>query len=145
MTLSLNKLWIVGASALALVITSGSAEAVSIGAPKGRPYYGAPRESRGPSFRSWAPSVSTETRQSFSHEPTEKAAPPKATRKACPPAASTAPKAERHDVTEAPQTVRRSFSYEPSSRGQATARRGAQSGGKPPWAYQKTDPRRYGR
>jgi hypothetical protein len=145
MTAALNKLMIVGASALALLI-SASAATASIGVPKGRPYYGAPSKSGGQAFRSTAPAFSGESRQSFSYEPAERVAPAKSK---CQPQATVAPKAEKQDVARAPQTTRRSFSYEPQTRSglQGTARRGGDGtwGGKSPWQYQKTDPRRYGR
>jgi hypothetical protein len=145
MTASFKNLLIVGTSAMALLISTSAASA-SIGVPKGRPYYGSQNQSRGQSFRSYTPAFSTETRQSFSYEPAEKVAPAK---NGCQPQAAVAPKAEKQEVAKAPQTTRRSYSYEPSNQSglQGTARRGGDGtwGGKSPWQYQKTDPRRYGR
>jgi hypothetical protein len=144
----------VGTSVLALlVLASGASAAPSLGFPSGRPYYGSSNNrSSGRSFRSYSPSysTSTETRQSFSYEPAENgvkvyggcnghAAVPQA---AVPQAAK---KAEtKQDVAAAPQTTRRSYSYEPATQPvpQHRAYSRSSSPKKEAWQYQKTDPRR---
>jgi hypothetical protein len=143
------KNMLVGTSVLALlVLASGVSAAPSLGI--NRPYYGSnsSRSSSG-SFRSYAPTYSTETRQSFSYEPAENGAPvyggcngsvvvPQA---AVPQAAK---KAEtKKDVAAAPKTTRRSYSYEPAT--QPAPQRQAYRSSSPKkeaWQYQKTDPRR---
>jgi hypothetical protein len=145
MTAAFNNLMIVGTTAIALLVSANASAAVSIGVPKGRPYFGAPSQSGGQSFRSYTPSYSpsTEARQSFSYEPAEKAAPVKSN--PCQPQATVAPKTEKQDVARAPQRVRRSYSYEPETRSNVRSnagRSGPRFGGKSPWMYQKTDPRR---
>jgi hypothetical protein len=143
MTASFNNLMIVGTAAIALLVSANASAAVSIGVPKGRPYYGAPSNTGGQSFRSYAPSYSTEARQSFSYEPAEKAAPVQAN--PCRPQATVAPKIEKQDAASAPHKVRRSYSYEPSPAVGSNAGPRRHWGGKSPWAYQKTDPRRNAR
>ena len=102
------------------------------------------------SFRSYAPTYSTETRQSFSYEPAEngvrvyggcngrvvvpQAAVPQAAKKA----------ETKKDVAAAPKTTRRSYSYEPATQPapQRQAYNRSSSPKKEAWQYQKTDPRR---
>lgn len=140
---------IVGTSVFSLLIlVSGAQAAPPLGFPKGRPYYGANNQRVGSSsFRTYAPAYSTETRQSFSYEPAEKAvqakggchdpvAVPQATTKT----------EEKQDVAATPKATRRSYSYEPATPAPQWRGSSRNSGPKKePWQYQKTDPRRYGR
>ena len=146
MSATFNKL-VVGTSALALlVLANGASAAPSLGYPAGRPYYGSTnRQSGSQSFRSYSPSYSSETRQSFSYEPAESAV-----KGDCgcngqvvvPQAAET-----KKDVAAAPKTTRRSYSYEPATEPAPRVRNYNRSSApkKDPWLYPKGDPRRYGR
>ena len=73
MSATFNKMMIVGTSVLALLIlASGASAAPSLGMAKGRPYYGSSNQQSGFAVtRSYAPTFSTETRQSYSYEPAE--------------------------------------------------------------------------
>lgn len=135
----------VGTSVLALVVlASGASAAPSLGYPTGRPYYGSNNNrSSARSFRSYAPSYSTETRQSFSYEPAENGVRVYGGcngRVVVPQAAN---KAEtKKDVAAAPKTTRRSYSYEPATQPAPQAYNRRSSPTKEAWQYQKTDPRR---
>lgn len=148
MSATFNKL-IVGTSVFALLmLASGTQAAPSIGYPKGRPYYGATNHpSAVRSFRNYAPAYSTDTRQSFSYEPAEKAVVPKSGCQAhvgAPQAAAKAP--TKKDAAAAPKVTRRSFSYEPVTPAPQVRGYNRNAGPrKEPWQYQKTDPRRWGR
>jgi hypothetical protein len=145
MTAAFNKLTIVAMGAVALLFSTNASAAVSIGVPKGRPYYGAPSSSGRHAFRSYAPAYSAETRQSYAYEPAETTAPVRAT--PCQPQATAQPKTEKPGAAADPQRVRRSYSYEPDARSNVRKNSGGSPrfGGKSPWAYQKTDPRRNAR
>lgn len=135
----------VGTNVLALlVLASGVSAAPSLGI--NRPYYGSENNrSSSRSFRNYAPSYSTETRQSFSYEPAEngvrvycgcngRAMAPQASKQA----------ETKKDVAAAPKTTRRSYSYDPATQ-PAPQQRAYNRGSSPKkeaWQYQKTDPRR---
>lgn len=139
MSVSLSKL--LGAIALLslLVFSAGASAAPSLGYPAGRPYYGSGHAHRHV-YRSFAPSYTTETRQSFSHEPAEHAVDAnnsKADKPAAPKASDSKP-AEEHAA--APQTsTRQSYSYEPATQGRKFYRRPHH---REAWQLQKTDARR---
>ncbi len=148
MSATFNKMKIVGMSVLALfVMTSLAPAAPSLGMAKGRPYYGSSNQSSGVSAaRSYAPAISTETRQSFSYEPAESvskgtggchqhAAAPQAVKK------DTA----TDDVAAAPKMTHRSYSYEPANQPAPIIRSFNRSAApkKDPWLYPKGDSRRY--
>ena len=147
MSATFKKL-IVGASVLALLIlASGAQAAPSLGI--GRPYFGSSNRSFGSrSFRSYTPSYSTETRQSFSYEPAESAVPAWG---GCPQHAA-APQAVKKDATKkdvaaAPEVTRRSYSYEPAIQPAPATRSFNRSAApkKDAWLVPKSDPRRYSR
>jgi hypothetical protein len=136
----------VGTSVLALlVLASGASAAPSLGYPAGRPYYGSNNNrSSARSFRSYAPSYSTETRQSFSYEPAENGARDGGCNsRVVAPQASKQAEAKK-DVAAVPKSTRRSYSYEPATQ-PAPQQRAYNRGSSPTkeaWQYQKTDPRR---
>lgn len=146
MNVSFNKAACVAAATLAaLVLTNTALAAVSLGYPKGRPYFGFQNQrSMSRTYNNYAPSYSTpaeDTRQSFSYEPTESAAADDAKQPAR--ASDDAGQAGAEQRT----TIRRSYSYEPTTPSTTRWRsnyRGS-SALKEPWQYQKTDPRRLGR
>ena len=147
MTVALNHLLIVGASALALLVST-SVSMASIGVPKGRPYYGGPSPAGGQTFRSATPSYSMpgESRQSYSYEPGEEGSRQASGGCCCrSKSASSAPRAP--EVAEKSGDSRQSYSYEPTE-GDGTVERNIRRSGssnmsrKQPWQYQKTDPRR---
>jgi hypothetical protein len=147
MSTPFNKL-IAGASVFALLLlASGAQAAPSLGFSKGRPYYGAnngPSASR--SFRNVAPAYSTDTRQSFSYEPAEKAVEGSGRYHGQAAAPQAAAKAETKPDAAAPKVTRRSYSYEPATPApqlRSSIRRAGPK--KEPWQYQKADPRRYSR
>jgi hypothetical protein len=150
MSTTFNKM-IVSAGVFALLIlASGAQAAPSLGI--GRPYYGSSNRPFGSqSFRSSAPAYSTETRQSFSYEPSEQAV---TTGSGCPQHAVAPQAAKKSDLKQdvaktpqAPQTTRRSYSYEPAMEPAPSVRsfnRGA-APAQDSWLRTKADPRRYGR
>jgi hypothetical protein len=147
MTVALNHLLIVGASALALLVST-SVSMASIGVPKGRPYYGGPSPAGGQTFRSTTPSYSMpgESRQSFSYEPGEEANRPASGGCSCgSKSASSTTKAP--EVAKETDGSRQSYSYEPAE-DEGTVERSIRRSGssslsrKELWQYQKTDPRR---
>ena len=154
MSATFNKLTIVGSTTLALmVLASGASAAPSLGLAKNRPYYGSTNQSSGSrAIRHYSPAYSTETRQSFSYEPGERGV---RANDGCRPRA-VAPQANKSvtksdvakkDAAAAPQTTRRSYSYEPAIQPTQTMR-GYNRGSVPTkeaWQYQKTDPRRNAR
>jgi hypothetical protein len=140
MSTTLNKTIITALAALLLLATGANA-APSLGLAKGKPYYGASQQSGGGfhAVRSYSPSWSVETRQSFSYGPADGVATVKS---GCPQNVVKVPAAAKEEVAKAPQTTRRSFSYEPATRARnfrSTAPK------KDPWLYPKGDRRRYGR
>jgi hypothetical protein len=147
MSATFNKMMIVGTSVLALFVMANVASAASLGMAKGRPYFGSSNQISGFSAtRSYAPALSTETRQSFSYEPAEGAT---AATDGCPQHAA-APQAVKKDTTKddvaaAPQMTRRSYSYEPAIQPAPSVRNYNRSAttSKDPWLYPKGDARRY--
>lgn len=137
MSVSVHKL-VTGLGLLSLLVfAAGASAAPSIGYPAGRPYYGSGHQ-HAHVYRNFSPSyVTTEARQSFSHEPTEKAADAgkaSADQQAAPQAAQDNQASEH--VAAAPRTTtRRSFSYEPTMQRHRSGHRDA-------WLYQKADARR---
>lgn len=137
----------VGTSVLALlVLASGASAGPSLGYPPGRPYYGSNNNRSGArSFRSYAPTYSTETRQSFSYEPAENGVRVRGGcygRTVAPQASKSAE--TKKDVAAGPKTTRRSYSYDPAIQ-PAPQQRAYNRGSSPrreAWQYQKTDPRR---
>ena len=150
MNVALNHWLLVGASALALLVSTNVSMA-SIGVPKGRPYYGSQNDAGFRSYRSYGPSYSapSESRQSFSYEPGEDGNQPASGGCGCGSKAAAA--SESHDTAQkdgaSDDTARQSYSYEPetSSDQGSMSRTVRRSGGtmqRDNWHYQKTDPRR---
>lgn len=139
MSVSLSKLsGAVGLLSL-LVFVAGASAAPSLGYPAGRPYYGSGHAHRH-IYRSYSPSYTGETRQSFSHEPAEHAVDANSSKadKAAAPKASESKPAQEHAA--APQTTtRQSYSYEPATQSRGLNRR---SHHRDAWQLQKTDARR---
>jgi len=151
MTVSFNKASIAVAATLAVLVLANVADAaVSLGYPKGRPYFGSDSgQSAARSYRNFAPSQSAadDTRQSFSYEPSEEADSSQIRTKGCCCGGDHASQSDaRGDVASKPEETRRSYSYEPESQGATQqrfySRRTSRVG--EPWQYQKTDPRRMG-
>ena len=151
MRVSVNKASMAAAATLAVLVLTNVADAgVSLGYPKGRPYYGS--DSGSSSMRSsryYAPSQATadETRQSFSYEPSEEGASDGAAKGGCCCGDGHASKSDaKDDVAAKPEETRQSYSYEPEAEpatpSRSYSRRAERVGD--PWQYQRTDPRRRG-
>jgi hypothetical protein len=150
MNVSFNKAAIVATALLAaLVLTNAALAAVSLGYPKGRPYYGFRHQhSAARLYNYYAPSYSTpmeDTRQSFSYAPTETDSKSDAAQESHEPAMKSNQAQNNHSGEE--PTVRRSYSYDPEPQRSTTRVRGGRRWNAvgEPWQYQKTDPRRMGR
>jgi hypothetical protein len=105
--------------------------------------------SRSTTARVYAPARPNETRQSFSYEPGAAAEGPAVTVRGCPGATKVEKSAEGNDaIANVPQTVRRSFSYEPSEepavRGHVYRGHNAAKN-QPRWKTPKADRRKYSR
>lgn len=74
MNVSFNKAVMATAATLVALVLANSAEAVTLGYPRGRPYYGAPHNTQVSRYLNYAPAQtnSDTTRQSFSYEPSER-------------------------------------------------------------------------
>lgn len=136
MNVSFNKAAIAATASVAVLVLTTAAIAVSPGYPKGRPYFGSQQHSMARSYNYYsAPSYSApaeDTRQSFSHEPTESAAQDQSAQAAQP----------QHEAHVQRPTVRRSYSYEPSQPMQWRSSGRRMGAGRDRWLLQKTDPRR---
>lgn len=160
MNAGLNRLVVVGTGALALLVAGSVSAAVSIGVPAGRPYFGSSNRADFRSMRSYLPTYSepaTESRQSFSYEPSEAGEQTAATSGGCCCGSHVAAPSESHDVAQKDpaksDTTRQSFSYEPEASVGATSQETVSQGmmrrntyrgmeRRDAWQYQKTDPRR---
>ncbi|MGD9637013.1 MAG: hypothetical protein AB7G28_03100 [Pirellulales bacterium] len=138
MSVSIHKMaGVLGVLSL-LALVSGASAAPSIGYPVGRPYFGSGQQ-QARVFRNYGPSyVATDSRQSFSYEPTEKASGANKSQSGQQAAPQAPQKTEATPHAAAPRTTtRQSFSYEPTMQRRNSNRRDA-------WLYQKADARRLG-
>lgn len=148
MSAQFQKLTIVGTTAFALLAASAAFAAPSLGLVKGRPYYGSSQHtSHSWNARSYAPSysTSTETRQSFSYEPAEKAAAPEAAKQADVKKSDAQQNDAGQSATAAPRTTRRSYSYEPATESARRMHNRRSAAPHDQWLRSKAEPHRYSR
>lgn len=154
MRVSVNKASMAAAATLAVLVLTNVADAgVSLGFPKGRPYYGSSSGSSSMrSYRYYAPSQSTadETRQSFSYEPSEEGSTEGVVKGGCCCGGDVAKSGAAADnakdnVAAKPEETRQSYSYEPEAQSATQSRRYSRRSERvgEPWQYQRTDPRRH--